>query len=222
MGHSGVVGVCSGEVRQQDTRHSRGACHRRQGSRFNLEDVISHLPERDASLSWVYASDGVPTQSMHSVYDRNASGCLTMRPLSMTFGMKTICLQRHSAGTAPPWITRLHASNKNWDPTTPTHMWILYGIQSGPGADSFFVSIKSSKLTFNDFPFNIAKSSLNVIENGLVVVVPLALDAWLKILATVSTLPHAWLISILKVMTVFIGNCMETKHRFLGIPCAKT
>ena len=35
----------------------------RQGSRLNLEDVIGHLPRRDASLSLVYASDGVPVQA---------------------------------------------------------------------------------------------------------------------------------------------------------------
>ena len=30
------------------------------------------------------------------------------------------------------------------------------------------------------------------------------------------------LVFILKEMTVFIGNCMETEHRFLGTPCTKT
>ena len=33
------------------------------GSRLNLEHVIGRLPGRDESLSWVYASDGVPMQA---------------------------------------------------------------------------------------------------------------------------------------------------------------
>ena len=55
--------ICSSKVRQKDTRISRGACHMRQGNRLNLEGVIGQLPGRDASLSRVYASDGVPMQA---------------------------------------------------------------------------------------------------------------------------------------------------------------
>ena len=33
------------------------------GNRLNLEDVIGHLPGRDASLSKVYASNGIPMQA---------------------------------------------------------------------------------------------------------------------------------------------------------------
>ena len=93
----------------------------RQGSRFNLEDVISHLPGRDASLSQVYASDGVPVQAkayrrliilqsqLHSVNGRDASGDLTIRPLSSTsedLGMKTVLVAATCAETAPPSSTR--------------------------------------------------------------------------------------------------------------------
>ena len=34
-----------------------------QGNRLHLEDVIGHLPGRGASLDWVNASDGIPTQA---------------------------------------------------------------------------------------------------------------------------------------------------------------
>ena len=48
----GVVdaGVGSGKVRQKNTRFSRSARNMRHESRFNLENVIRHLPGRDASL----------------------------------------------------------------------------------------------------------------------------------------------------------------------------
>ena len=57
-----------------------------QGSRLNLEDFAGHLPGRDASLSRVYASDGIPCRpkhiavvmilqsQLHKVNGRNASG----------------------------------------------------------------------------------------------------------------------------------------------------
>ena len=35
----------------------------RQGSRFNLENVIRHLPGRDASLRRMYASHGEPVKA---------------------------------------------------------------------------------------------------------------------------------------------------------------
>ena len=57
------AGACSGDVRQKDTRLLCGACLVRQGSRFNHKDVIGHLTGRDAPLSRVYASDGVPMQA---------------------------------------------------------------------------------------------------------------------------------------------------------------
>ena len=65
MKNPGVVdaGVCSSEVRQEDTRLLRGARHIRHMRHFNLEDVFGHLPGRDASLSQVYASYGVPMQA---------------------------------------------------------------------------------------------------------------------------------------------------------------
>ena len=60
-----------------------------QGSRLHLEDVVSHLPGRDASLSRADASDGIPMQAeayrcgddlaitiTHKVSGRSASGDL--------------------------------------------------------------------------------------------------------------------------------------------------
>ena len=52
--------VGSGKVH---TRLLRGACNMRQGSRFNLEDVVRHLFGRDASLRWMYTSLGVPLKA---------------------------------------------------------------------------------------------------------------------------------------------------------------
>ena len=47
-------------VKKDDTRLLRGRTPGAPGQSFhNLEDVINQLPGRDASLSWVHASDGV-------------------------------------------------------------------------------------------------------------------------------------------------------------------
>ena len=40
-----------------------GARNMRQGSRFNLKDVVRHLPGRDASLRWMHTSHGVPVKA---------------------------------------------------------------------------------------------------------------------------------------------------------------
>ena len=68
--------VCSGEVRQGDTRLLRGARHMRQGSGFIREHVIGRLPGRDASLRRMYASDGVPMQA--KAHRRGDSLAITM------------------------------------------------------------------------------------------------------------------------------------------------
>ena len=49
----------------------------RQGSRLNLEDVIGHLPGRDASLSRVCASDGVPVQAKAYLRSDNLAVTIT-------------------------------------------------------------------------------------------------------------------------------------------------
>ena len=48
----------------------------RKGSRFNLEDVIGHYPDRDASLCQEYASDGTPIQA--KVYRRGDDPAVTI------------------------------------------------------------------------------------------------------------------------------------------------
>ena len=95
MKDPGVVdaGACSGKVRQEDARFSRGACNMRQCSRLYLENVVGHLLGRDAPLCWMNTSDGVPEQTevvtilqsqLHSASGRNASGDLTVRRLPLT------------------------------------------------------------------------------------------------------------------------------------------
>ena len=81
--------VGSGKVRHKNARLLVGARHMGQGSRFNFEDVVRHLPGRDASLRWMYTSHAVPLNprqiaemrilqsQLHSVNGRNASGDLT-------------------------------------------------------------------------------------------------------------------------------------------------
>ena len=88
-----------------------------QSSRLNIADVIGHLRGRDASLSKVYASDGIPKQAkayrrsddlavtITQGQQRNTSSDLTMRPLSSTveyLGMKTVLLAAKCVGTTPP------------------------------------------------------------------------------------------------------------------------
>ena len=54
-----------------------------QGSRLNLEDVIGHLPGRDASLSWVYTSDGVPMQAKAHRRSDNLAVTITVSTVVM-------------------------------------------------------------------------------------------------------------------------------------------
>ena len=57
------AGICGGKIRQWDTRFMCSTRNMRQGSRLNLEDVVRHLPGRDASLRRMYTSHGVPLKA---------------------------------------------------------------------------------------------------------------------------------------------------------------
>ena len=99
----------------------------RQGSRFNIEDVVSHLPGRDASLRWMKTSHGAPLKASANRSGQDlaiaitqrqwtASGDLTIRPLLSTsedLGMKAVLLAANCAGTGPPSITWLYALYEN-------------------------------------------------------------------------------------------------------------
>ena len=65
MENPGMIdaGICGGKIRQWDTRFMRGTRNMRQGSRSNLEDVVRHLPGRDASLRWMYTPHGVQLEA---------------------------------------------------------------------------------------------------------------------------------------------------------------
>ena len=94
-----------------------------QGSRFNLEDVIHHLPGRDASLRWMKTSHCVPLKAsanrcgknlaitLHRVDGRSASGDLTIKPLLST--SEDLGIQNSSARG------KLH---RNW--ATHNHMFV--------------------------------------------------------------------------------------------------
>ena len=70
----------------------------RQGGCFNLEDVVRHLPGRDAPLRWMYTPHGVPLRprqiaevrilqsQVHSVNGRSASGDPTIKAIVVDIG----------------------------------------------------------------------------------------------------------------------------------------
>ena len=83
---------------------------------------------------------------LNSVNRRRASGDVTIVPVSSIsedLGIKTVLLLAKSAGRVPPSITCLYALKRNCEPN-PAHLWKLYGIPSGLGADPFFESRSSS------------------------------------------------------------------------------
>ena len=64
--------------------------------------------------------------------------------------------------------------------------------------------------------------SVNRQEPCLVAMVPLAFDTCRKNLAPIFTQPPAQFVLILHEVTIFISNCVEAEHWFLGAPGAKT
>ena len=58
---------------------ARNVC---QGRRFNFEDVVRHLPGRDASLRWMYTSHGVPLKA--SANRRGENLALTITRLAVS------------------------------------------------------------------------------------------------------------------------------------------
>ena len=108
-----------------------------QGSRLHLKDVIGQLLRRDASLSRVDASDGIPMQgeayrsgddlavTITQGQRRSASGDLTIKHLSSTvadLGMKTVLRAAKCVETKPLSSARLYALNNKCDPNPPAHL----------------------------------------------------------------------------------------------------
>ena len=107
---------------------------------------------------------------LHKVNGRNASSDLTMRPLSSTvedLGMNTALLAAKCVGTEPPSTTDLYALNKKREPNPAAHLYIPYGVPSGPGADSFCVAIISSNSCLS-IVHRISSGLSAQLENGLI------------------------------------------------------
>ena len=49
----------------------------RPSRRFNLKDVVRHLPVRDASLRWMYTSHGVPLKASTDRRGKNLTITIT-------------------------------------------------------------------------------------------------------------------------------------------------
>ena len=103
----------------------------RRGNRFNLEDVLSHLRGRDASLRWMDTSHGVPLKDSANRRGEILAITITVstdvapiRPMLSTLedlGMKTVLLAANSRGTGPPASLCREALNKIVEPNPPAH-----------------------------------------------------------------------------------------------------